>query len=315
MWQAIAEVVKQGMRNLANSGKNAQVNGSTAGGGVGLISPDFKTTDIKSENKNNENSISQTTENTTKVETTKQEEPVESNEAKSSGGIGGLNNLKSLGGGNSSVGSATVTSDETTKQEEPAKSNEVESSSIDEVSNLKSLGGGNSSVGGATVTSDENTKNAKDVSTSTEKGKWKKVNDIRKKIAEGLNKAGTNAQVDGSTASFTPISPTVVSDERLKDIFGEETPIDCFAKIHSYEFKYTPQAQEMMQGKNHVDDKEHLGVMAQELLMNPATSACVIKDTDGFLKVDTAQLTMANTATIAELSRKVQQLEQMLGER
>lgn len=276
MWQAIAEVVKQGMRNLANSGKNAQVNGSTAGGGVGLINPDFKTTDIKSENNNDKNSISQTTENTTKVETT--------------------------------------------KQEEPAKSNEVESSSIDELNNLKSLGGGNSSVGGATVTSDENAKNAKDVSTSnkedsTEEGKWKKVNDVRKKIGEGLNKAGTNAQVDGSTASFTPISPTVVSDERLKDIFGEETPIDCFAKIHSYEFKYTPQAQEIMQGKDHVDDKEHLGVMAQELLMNPATSACVIKDTDGFLKVDTAQLTMANTATIAELSRKVQQLEQMLGER
>ena len=315
MWQAIAEVVKQGMRNLANSGKNAQVNGSTAGGGVGLINPDFKTTDIKSENKNDANSISQTTENTTKVETTKQEEPVESNEVKSSGGIGGLNNLKSLGGGNSSVGSSTVTSNENTKQEEPVKSNEVESSSIDELNNLKSLGGGNSSVGSATVTSDENTKNAKDVSTSTEKGKWKKVNDVRKKIGEGLNKAGANAQVDGSTASFTPISPTVVSDERLKDIFGEETPIDCFAKIHSYEFKYTPQAQEMMQGKDHVDDKEHLGVMAQELLMNPATSACVIKDTDGFLKVDTAQLTMANTATIAELSRKVQQLEQMLGER
>ena len=316
MWQAIAEVVKQGMRNLANSGKNAQVNGSTAGGGVGLINPDFKTSNIKSENKNNENSISQTTENTTKVETTKQEPPVESNEVKSSSGIGGLNNLKSLGGGNSSVGgNTTVTSDETTKQEEPTESNEVESTSNVGGLDNQSLGGGNSSVGGATVTSDENTKNAKDISTSTEKGKWKKVNDVRKKIGEGLNKAGTNAQVDGSTASFTPISPTVVSDERLKDIFGEETPIDCFAKIHSYEFKYTPQAQEMMQGKDHVDDKEHLGVMAQELLMNPATSACVIKDTDGFLKVDTAQLTMANTATIAELSRKVQQLEQILGER
>ena len=277
MWQAIAEVVKQGMKNIANSGKNAQVNGSTTEGGVGLINPDFKTTDIKSENKNNENSISQTTENTTKVETTKQEEPAESNEVKSSSGIGGLGNLKSLVGGNSSVG-------------------------------------------GATVTSDENTKNAKDVSTSTkedstEEGKWKKVNDVRKKIGEGLNNAGANAQVDGSIASFTPISPTVVSDERLKDIFGEETPIDCFAKIHSYEFKYTPQAQEMMQGKDHVHDKEHLGVMAQELLMNPATSACVIKDTDGFLKVDTAQLTMANTATIAELSRKVHQLEHMSRER
>lgn len=259
MWQAIAEVVKQGMKNIANSGKNAQVNGSTAEGGVGLINPDFKKSDTKLENKNDENSISQTTENTTKVETTKQEPPAESNEGKSSSGIGGLGNLKSLGGGNSSVGDAMIT--------------------------------------------------------SNEEGKWKKVNDVRKKIGEGLNNAGTNAQVNGSIASFTPISPTVVSDERLKDIFGEETPIDCFAKIHSYEFKYTPQAQEMMQGKDHVDDKEHLGVMAQELLMNPATSACVIKDTDGFLKVDTAQLTMANTATIAELSRKVQQLEQMLGER
>ena len=302
MWQAIAEVVKQGMKNIANSGKNAQVNGSTAEGGVGLINPDFKKNDTKLENKNDENSISQTTENTTKVETTKQEPPAESNEGKSSSGSGILGNLKSLGG----------------------------------LGNLKFLGGGNSSVGGNTTESigsvgssmtmsDKNTKNAKDVSTSnkedsteeysTEEGKWKKVNDVRKKIGEGLNKAGINAQVDGSIASFTPISPTVVSDERLKDIFGEETPIDCFAKIHSYEFKYTPQAQEMMQGKDHVDDKEHLGVMAQELLMNPATSACVIKDTDGFLKVDTAQLTMANTATIAELSRKVQQLEQMLGER
>ena len=150
---------------------------------------------------------------------------------------------------------------------------------------------------------------------STKEGIWKKVNNTRKKIGEALSKGATNAQFNGSVASFNPISPTVVSDERLKDIFGEETPIDCFAKIHSYEFKYTPQAQEMMRGKDHVDDKEHLGVMAQELLVNPATSACVIKDTDGFLKVDTAQLTMANTATIAELSRKVKKLEEMLGER
>lgn len=206
MWQVIA----QAMRNIANVGKNAQVNGSTANGSVGLINPDFKKSDAKSENKNNENSVLQTTENTTELE---------------------------------------------------------------------------------------------------------KANNIIKKIGSTLNKAGTTAKVDGSVASFNSISPTVVSDERLKDIFGEETPIDCFAKIHSYEFKYTPEAQEMMQGKNHVDDKEHLGVMAQELLMNPATSACVIKDTDGFLKVDTAQLTMANTATIAELSRKVQKLEQTLGER
>lgn len=128
---------------------------------------------------------------------------------------------------------------------------------------------------------------------------------IWNELGKGFKNASDTAKVE----------TTVVSDERLKDIFGEETPIDCFSKIHAYEFTYTPEAQEMMKGQNHVDDKEHLGVMAQELLENPATSSCVIKDTDGFLKVDTAQLTMANTATIAELSRKVQKLEQMIGDR
>lgn len=278
MWQAIAEIVKQGMKNIANSGKNAQVNGSTAQGGVGLINPDFKKTD--SENKN-DTSVAQTTENTTQVETTEQEPPAESSEGKSSSGssgIGGLGNIGSLGGGNPTEGVSS------------------------------SIGGG------AISTSDENAKNAKDVSTNTKKDEplYKKA---VSKISNGAKNAGSTAQVQNSGFNFNPIQSTVVSDERLKDIFGEETPIDCFAKIHSYEFKYTPEAQEIMQGKDHVDDKEHLGVMAQELLANPATSACVIKDTDGFLKVDTAQLTMANTATIAELSRKVQKLEEMLGER
>lgn len=135
------------------------------------------------------------------------------------------------------------------------------------------------------------------------------------KYGDKVRQGAETAKVQGQVPSFVPVQAQVVSDERLKEIFGEETPIDSFAKIHAYEFKYTPQAQEMMQGEDHVDDKEHLGVMAQELLENPATSACVIKDTDGFLKVDTAQLTMANTATIAELSRKIQKLEEMIGER
>ena len=168
-------------------------------------------------------------------------------------------------------------------------------------------------------TSDKNTTMEENSTPKKEKGSVKdklgKFGDKMEKVGAVMSAISDVTNNQGQAVPFQNITPTVVSDERLKDIFGEETPIDCFAKIHSYEFKYTPEAQEMMQGKNHVDDKEHLGVMAQELLMNPATSACVIKDTDGFLKVDTAQLTMANTATIAELSRKVQKLEEMLGER
>lgn len=283
MWQAIAEVVKQGMRNLANSGKNAQSNASVANGGVSLVNTDIKKTDSQSENKDME-TTAQNTQDTSSVETTEQDAPVESGDSGSSGGasdMGNMGNLGNMGGGNSSAEGASAVG------------------------------------GGAMAMSDEKTKNAKDVSNNKSKdskdatSKLKAVQQYMSNTKDGAK----NAQINGSVSSFAPITSTVVSDERLKDIFGEETPIDCFAKIHSYEFKYTPQAQEMMQGKDHVDDKEHLGVMAQELLANPATSACVIKDTDGFLKVDTAQLTMANTATIAELSRKVQKLEEMLGER
>ena len=174
----------------------------------------------------------------------------------------------------------------------------------------------NSSV--ENTSSDKTVNNTKSTDKkSSIKDKFSKYGDKMEKIGKVLSATSelVNNLPQQQVPQFQNITPTVVSDERLKNIFGEETPIDCFAKIHSYEFKYTPEAQEMMQGKDHVDDKEHLGVMAQELLVNPATSACVFKDKDGFLKVDTVQLTMANTATIAELSRKVQQLEQMLGER
>lgn len=252
MWQAIAELVKQGMKNIASSGKNAQVNSSVSDGNSELSSNGIEKIDSKM------NQTETPSTSTTEV-----------------------------------------------------KTDEIESNTEDTSSNV---------MGGTSVLSDKTQKTSKDVSTNTKDDSKSNEDEAYfkkavSKFGKGARDAGSTAQIQNSGFTFNPIQSTVVSDERLKDIFGEETPIDCFAKIHSYEFKYTPEAQEMMQGQNHVDDKEHLGVMAQELLINPATSACVIKDEDGFLKVDTAQLTMANTATIAELSRKVQKLEEMLGER
>lgn len=161
--------------------------------------------------------------------------------------------------------------------------------------------------------SDKKMKESKDVSTGADK--FQGAKDTAKKLGENLKSSAEAAKIQGSVAPFNPINSQVVSDERLKDIFGEDTPIECFSKIHAYEFKYTPQAQDIMGGEAHVDNKEHFGVMAQELLENPKTSSCVVKDDNGFLRVDTAMLTMANTAVIGELSRKIQQLEQMLGER
>ena len=86
-------------------------------------------------------------------------------------------------------------------------------------------------------------------------------------------------------------------------------------KINAYLFKYKPEVVEKMAGSFNIDDKPHIGVMAQELLSNPATSSTVERDPDdGYLKVNSAQLTMTNTAAIAELTRRVEELENIIKE-
>lgn len=109
---------------------------------------------------------------------------------------------------------------------------------------------------------------------------------------------------------------SVLSDERMKSLFGKDKSLDCFGKINAYMFKYKPEAQQAFKDKDlGVDDKVHVGVMAQELKSNPITSSTVNSDPmSGILTVDTKQLTMTNTAMIAELTRKVDMLEKILME-
>ena len=55
-----------------------------------------------------------------------------------------------------------------------------------------------------------------------------------------------------------------------------------------------------------MDNDLHLGVMAQELEKIPVLRSCVITDPEtGFKMVDTAELTLALTAVVAELCRLV----------
>jgi len=93
-----------------------------------------------------------------------------------------------------------------------------------------------------------------------------------------------------------------------------EKALDCMGRINAYLFKYKPEIQRKYDDEQGVDGKPHVGVMAQELLENPATESTVDKDTDGYLKVDTRKLTMTNTAAIAELTRRVDELEKIIEE-
>lgn len=101
----------------------------------------------------------------------------------------------------------------------------------------------------------------------------------------------------------------VTSDERLKAIFGDFCPIDCFSRIHSYVFKYKPEVQQAMGNQFGIDNDVHYGVMAQELEQNPFTRSTVHTDpVSGIKTVDTRELTMANTAAIADIMKELQEL-------
>jgi len=103
----------------------------------------------------------------------------------------------------------------------------------------------------------------------------------------------------------------VASDERLKDVeetFESFNLIDAIANLNAYDFTYKPEAQEMTDPTESIDNDEHVGVMAQELKENPVTES-VVKDIGGYLAIDTKELTTLNTAVISAICKKLQEIE------
>lgn len=108
-----------------------------------------------------------------------------------------------------------------------------------------------------------------------------------------------------------------MSDILLKTVYGEDIDdkiIDNFAKISAISFKYNDKAKSKYGEERAVDDSNHIGVIAQELEKNPITEGTVKANENGDLEVDTRHLTFADTAAIAELSRRVLALEEAVKE-
>lgn len=106
------------------------------------------------------------------------------------------------------------------------------------------------------------------------------------------------------------------SDERLKRIFGDdEDAIKCFANINAIKFTYNDKAHDIPGSEDKgVDNDPHYGVKAQELAKNPLTESAVSKDPiSEYLQVDTKELTMANTAIISEICKRILIIEKVLG--
>lgn len=156
---------------------------------------------------------------------------------------------------------------------------------------------------------------ASSVGKKDEKSDTPKKEDAEK-IISGVQNIQSSEKAPTSQAfnvgNLSNIGSVLKSDATLKEIYGNalsDRLIEDFAKISAIEFKYTPEAQKEYGKESGVDDKEHTGVIAQELADTESTKSAVEPDINGTLQVNTPQLTMTNTAVLAELSRRVLTLE------
>jgi hypothetical protein len=89
--------------------------------------------------------------------------------------------------------------------------------------------------------------------------------------------------------------------------YWRDDVLDKYAEyVHNYEYKYN---QEALKVDPNTDTEEtHIGPMAQDLeQVNPAVVKEDLKS--GYKTVDTGRLALMNAGAIAELARKVQELE------
>lgn len=106
----------------------------------------------------------------------------------------------------------------------------------------------------------------------------------------------------------------MVSEERLKDMFGNDDIVKAFSKINAYEFKYTPEALRLYDGTKGVDEGTNIGVMAQELEKNPVTENVVSEDPEtGYKQLDISKLAAADAAVLSDVCKRLLAIEEKLG--
>lgn len=107
----------------------------------------------------------------------------------------------------------------------------------------------------------------------------------------------------------------ITSDERLKNIFGDnEDIIKIFSKIDAIQFTYKDKAHDIPDAENRgVDDDLHFGIKAQDLEKNPLTASAVVEDEQGNKLVDTKELTTINSAVLSEICKRLEIIEKVLG--
>ena len=154
-----------------------------------------------------------------------------------------------------------------------------------------------------------------DIKTPGESGPQMKIEDY-KSPDSGSGSHTNGALIDAGSGVLQSVvnSKMQSSDERLKNIFGEnEDIIKLFSKINAIEFKYNDKAHNIPGGEEKgIDEDLHLGIKAQDLEKSPLTASAVSEDESGNKIVDTKELTMANSAVLSEICKRLEAIEKVL---
>lgn len=168
------------------------------------------------------------------------------------------------------------------------------------------LSGGNSKI----ASNSGNSTLGSDIKSAVDAIKSSKTNDNEFEIG---GKTTSDLAEIADNVKDEQVSDEQVSDEQLKNksVFNDDI-IDLFSKINAYDFAYTDKAKDLYLGNKGVDNDEHVGVMAQELQQNPITDSTVAKDENGYLSIDTKELTAADTAVLSDVCKRLLQVEERL---
>lgn len=144
-----------------------------------------------------------------------------------------------------------------------------------------------------------------------------KANQVDQKKYEGKVKQKTakmGAISSGLKDVATVVGSAMASDETLKNLYPDmgEDILNAFRKIRSCEFTYTPEAVEKTKVEilPGVDEDAHMGVSAQDV--ESVLPEAVVDNGSGHKLIDTKEMTMANTAAIAELARQLKELKERI---
>ena len=131
------------------------------------------------------------------------------------------------------------------------------------------------------------------------------------KNSKDAKDAASTAKDVASAASAAKDVAAAVSDKKLKDIANNDTTDDIIEKAYkgldNIIYRYNRKGQELGE-----DDKLRAGVTAQSLQGSILESNVFTDPESGYLKVDTAQQTLANAAAIKILFEKIDELEKLI---